>query len=308
MRIVLLCATARGLAVLDTLALLARGDTLTVASFREEPIEPPFLEAIRERAAAFGARFHETRTIGTVASVWSEPVDLLLAVSWRYFVPSAVYRRVRLGAFVIHDSLLPRYRGFSPTVWAVANGEPETGATLFHMSETIDAGDIVDQRRVPIGPEDRIGTVMNRVTEAYLDLMRANFPALRAGTAPRRPQDESLATVARRRTPEDNRIDWSMPTRTVYNLIRAVTRPYRGAYTYFGPRRVVIWDAEPAGGLPAGAPGSVGYTADGRVSVTTGNGQLLLLEVEIDGEPTGSTPEAFVPVSGRRFTGEPAAP
>jgi methionyl-tRNA formyltransferase len=301
MRIVLLGATKRGLRVLERLRDLAPHDDLLVCSFREEPVEPPFLDAMRDLAERSGARFFQSRNVATLDPLWETPVDLLLAVSWRYLLPPAVYQRARLGAWVIHDSLLPAYRGFSPTVWAIANGETETGATLFAMSEEVDAGDIVDQRRVPIGADDRIGAVMDRVTEAYLELLSANFEGLRKGEAPRRPQDHTLATYCRRRTLDDNAIAWSAPASTVYNLIRAVTRPYQGAHTYLGGRRVTVWDAEPAGGEGAGAePGTILRTIPDGVLVRAGDGALRLTELQLEGEPV--RPASQIVEAGDGFT------
>lgn len=286
MRTVLLCATSRGLRVLDRLVALAPDDDLVVCSFPEEPGEPPFLEAIRERALSSGARFYETRR-AIADEVWAGGTDLLLAVSWRYLIPSAAFARARRGAFVIHDSLLPAYRGFSPTVWAVANRERETGATLFAMSEEMDAGEIIDQRRIPILEEDRIGDVMMRVTEGYLDLLEGNLTALRTGTVRRMPQDHARATYCRRRVPSDNAIRWEAPTDQVYALIRAVTRPYSGAFTRLGDRKLTVWEAQraDAGEGSHYSPGVVVRAVPGAGAIVrTGDGALLLTEVQLEGD------------------------
>ncbi len=289
-RVALLCATRRGLLVLRRLVELLPDADLLVFSFREEPGEPPFLDEIRDCATAAGARFHETRNVGStaLAGLWeSEPVDLLLAVSWRYMVPPRVYERARRGAFVFHDSLLPTYRGFAPTVWAIVNGEAQTGVTLFHMVEGVDAGDIVDQQSVPIGPHDTIAELLERVTAVYVELLGRNLHALLDGTAPRRPQPHELATYTCRRSAEDNRIDWRAPTRATYDLVRAVTRPYPGAFTTLDGRRLRVWDARPArdGQRYVGrVPGRVVAVEDEGVVVLTGDGALLLREVQLDDE------------------------
>src|SRR5207247_5205011 len=137
---------------------------------------------------ACGGQFHEARQVGS--SRWQEfweanPVDLMLAVSWRYLIPRSVYGRARLGTFVFHDSLLPEYRGFSPTVWSIVNGEDHTGVTLFEMDRGVDTGCVVAQERVPIGPEETIATVMERVTQGFLRLLERSLRDLLAGTAPR---------------------------------------------------------------------------------------------------------------------------
>lgn len=290
MLIALLCATERGRRFLNKLFELSPQSEIVVFSFREESWEPPFLDDIRRLAAVRGALFHEARDVGgaSLREFWERwPVDLLLAVNWRYLVPPAVYRRPRLGSFVFHDSLLPEYRGFSPTVWAMINGEDHTGVTLFEMSERADAGDIVDQRRVPIDVDDTIAEVTERVTHAYLGLLEQNLPVLLAGSAPRKPQDAARATFACKRMPDDNEIDWSAPTARVRDLIRAVTRPYPGAFTYLRGHRLRVWAAE----MPRDERRYVGRIA-GRVVqirpgegvvVLTGDGSLLIKEVQLDG-------------------------
>ncbi|MGI8498226.1 MAG: formyltransferase family protein [Gemmatimonadaceae bacterium] len=292
MKLALLCATQRGLRCLQRIADSWPDAKLLVFSFREDPGEPPFLDAIRSFTESRGGTFVEARQVGAAAHarVWSEEaVDLLLAVSWRYVVPGAVHRSAKMGSFVFHDSLLPAYRGFSPTVWAIVNGELSTGATLFRMVDAVDAGDIVDQRRVPIGPDDSIAMVMEEVTRAYLDLLDANFPALATGAAQCRPQDDALATYTCRRTPEDNRIDWARPTTEIYNLVRAITRPYQGATTTLEGRPMIIWQAERATSerrYVSRVPGRVVDVLSGRgAEVLTGDGSILLRQVQVEDGP-----------------------
>lgn len=289
MRIALLCASLRGLAFLSRLVELAPDADLLVVSFREEPWEPPFLDLIRDRTLAAGGRFEEARRVDTqrMRAVWNEsPVDLLLAVGWRYLVPAEVYGRPRLGAFVLHDSLLPHNRGFSPTVWSMIRGESETGVSLIAMAEEADAGDIVDQLAVPIGPDDSIAAVREAVTRAYLEVLERALPDLVAGRAELRPQDHAHATWCEKRLPSDNRIDWGRSVREIHNLIRATSRPYPGAFTEIEGRRLTVWAARPCP-LPAAAhratPGQVmGGGARGSVLVACGAGSLEMLEVQVE--------------------------
>ena len=203
--------------------------------------------------------------------------DLIFSFYYRRLIPMAVLRQARLGAFNIHGSLLPRYRGRAPVNWAILHGEPETGATLHHMLEEPDAGDIVDQERVPIGPEDAVGTVMARIREAALTVLARQLENLLRGTAPRSPQDHVRATSFGRRRPEDGRIDWQRPAREIFNLVRAVTRPFPGAFADFPPeRRLMVWWARPLAG--AAAPGRILGTAPLRIG--TGDGCLEILDAE----------------------------
>lgn len=289
MRVVLLCATRRGRRVAEALLDLVEPADVTLVSFREEAWEPPYIDGLRALAETRHAGFVEARRMDApeAAGLWKQPVDLLLAVSWRYLVPRAVYEHAR-AAFVIHDSLLPASRGFSPTVWAIANGDDHTGATLFEISEEVDAGDIVDQVRVPIADDETVTTVIERVTDSYVDLLERNLSRLLDGTAPRRPQDHAAATFCARRTPEDNRLCWDLPTRRVYDLVRAVTRPYPGAFTTLDGRRLRVWAAVPedgAGRWVGRAPGRVVGVRPGEGSVVlTGDSGLLVQEVQLEGE------------------------
>lgn len=290
MRVILLCATSRGHLVLKRLTRLVNGSELIVFSFPEEPWEPPFLKNIQETTLQAGGKFFQARQIGADkwSSFWeSTAADLMIAVNWRYMVPCEVFQRPKLGSFVFHDSLLPEYRGFSPTVWAMINGENHTGVTLFEMSETFDAGDIIDQEAVAIDPDATIDLVTEEVTQTYLRLLSKNWERLVSGDAPRRPQDPTRATYTCKRLPEDNRIDWSLPTNRIYDLIRAVTSPYSGAFSTMDGRTIRIWSAqrihEPLNYVGR-TPGRIVQVLPGEGSlILTGDGQLLLKTVQLEG-------------------------
>jgi methionyl-tRNA formyltransferase len=277
------------LAVLKKLTELEPKCELTVFSFREEACEPPFFDEIRECTLARHGSFFEGRRVGSGLLNGfraDTAVDLMLVVSWRYLIPAQVYKRARLGAFVFHDSLLPAYRGFAPTVWAIVNGETHTGATLFEIAEGVDMGDIIGQECVPIGSEETITTVMDRVTMAYLRLLEQNLTALLANSAPRRPQDHSGASYTCRRLPADNQIDWFAPTRNTFNLIRAVTVPYPGAYTWLNGKKLTIWKATLLAAdrnYVGRMPGRVVEVLPGTGAVVlTNDGIILITEVQVE--------------------------
>ena len=162
--------------------------------------------------------------------------DLVFSFYYRRVLPEEMLAVPRLGAYNMHGSLLPKFRGRAPVNWAVLKGETRTGATLHAMTPRADAGPIVDQEAVPIGPEDTAFDVQKRVDAAAVAILARRLEELKAGTAPSRPQDDAAATRFGRRRPEDGRIDWSRPAREVHDLVRAVTHPYPGAFTdLFGP-------------------------------------------------------------------------
>ena len=290
MHVVLLCATDRGLQFLGKLvAMLPAGSRLTVVSFREEPVEPPFLDAVKSAATSAGGRFFETRNIAgpAMADFWKgEDVDLMFAVSWRYMIPREIYERPKFGTYVFHDSLLPTYRGFAPTVWAIANGEDHTGVTLFRISEKVDAGDVVTQRRIAIGPDETIAAVMSAVTQTYLQLLGENFTALASGTAKTTPQNHAAASYTCKRLPGDNTIDWAASAARIHNLIRATGHPYSGAMTTLASRPLIVWAAEriAAKNYVGRVPGRVVEVLPGKGSVVlTGDGALLLTHTQAEG-------------------------
>jgi methionyl-tRNA formyltransferase len=228
---------------------------------------------------------------------WEQnPLDLALLVHWRWMLPTSFYARMPLGAYVFHDSLLPKYRGFSPTTWALINGESEVGATLFRIAERIDSGPIIDQEPVSIGSDETIREVFPRVTEAYLRILERTLDPLLAGTAPCRQQEEAEATYTCKRFDSDNRIDWRSPSRDIYNLVRALTRPYPGAHTYLDGIRLLVWRAECVSTpvYVGRVPGRVVSASPGEGAlVCTGEGMLRLLEVQEPNEAEAAEAGAY---------------
>jgi methionyl-tRNA formyltransferase len=174
-----------------------------------------------------------------------------------------------LGAYNMHGSLLPKYRGRAPVNWAIVRGDTQTGATLHVMVKRPDAGDIVDQEAVAIGPEDTAREVFAGVTNAACIVLERQLTNLLAGRAPRTPQDESQAEYFSGRSASDGRIDWNRSAREIFNLIRAVTHPYPGAFAEFGSRRLLIWWARPLECAPA-KPGEVISESPLRIAASHG--------------------------------------
>ena len=289
--ICLAAATQRGYRCLETLASVVPDAHFVVFSFREEAHEPAFFEDIWRLTKRMNGTFIETRNLGEpgLDAFWSETrVDLMLCVSWRYMIPERIYLRAAKGAFVFHDSLLPRYRGFAPTVWALINGESRTGVTLFEIASEVDAGDIVDQVEVTIGPDETITSLIERVTNAYIEVMKRTVPQLLTGAGPRVKQDEADATYTCKRILDDNRIDWTRDAQSIYNLIRAVTRPYPGAFAFYNEQKITIWAATRTEHrrYVGCRPGRiVEVWPDRGAVVQTGSGLLLITEVQIGVEP-----------------------
>ena len=207
--------------------------------------------------------------------------QVLLSCYYRQMLGPDLLALCPLGAFNLHGSLLPRYRGRVPINWAIIHGEPETGATLHRMTVRADAGDIVDQERVPIGSHDTAQEVFARVTVAARTVLDRSLAAILAGTPPQRPQDEANASYFGGRRPQDGRIDWRWDANRIFNLIRAVTHPYPGAFTSVAGKRLYIWWAEPCAG--SGPPGSVLTTHP--MVIAAGRGALAVRRAQWEGAP-----------------------
>ena len=194
----------------------------------------------------------------------------------------------RGGLVVFHASLLPKYRGFAPVNWPLINGERETGVTMFYAAEEMDAGDIIEQRPRAITDEDDAGTLDAWLNETVESMLEENLPRLADGTAPRIAQDHSQATYAIWRSPADGHIDWSRPTREVFNLVRGLTSPYPGAFSTLDGRKLVVWSAEmerEPRTYVGRIPGKVEHIIQGEgVNVLTGDGTLRIKRVQLEGE------------------------
>ncbi len=169
--------------------------------------------------------------------------DVIFSFYYRNLLSQAILDIAPQGAFNLHGSLLPRYRGRSPANWVLVNGETETGVTLHQMTAKPDAGAIVAQQVIAIANSDTALTLHGKLRSAAESLLADTLPAMKAGNITLQPQDESKASYFGRRTPADGEIHWYKPAQEIYNLVRAVTQPYPGAFTFAGDRKLLVWKA-----------------------------------------------------------------
>lgn len=170
--------------------------------------------------------------------------DLIIAVGWYYIIPKKMLSLAPLGGVGIHASLLPKYRGNAPLVWAMINGETTTGVSLFYFSDGVDNGDIIAQKVITIDEGDSIMHVLDKAKEASVQILLDYIPRIADHTAPRIPQNDFDATYFPKRSPADGLIDWSWSTKAIKNFIRAQSKPYPGAFFYQEGRKITIWDAD----------------------------------------------------------------
>lgn len=223
---------------------------------------------------------------------WREKIaalapDLIISVYYRHMIGTKILALPPLGAWNMHGSLLPKYRGRAPINWAVLHGESRIGMTLHRMVKSADAGAVVDQEGVEIGPRDTAEQAFRKVLPCARVVLARQIDALLAGTVRETPQDEAQANYFGGRKPEDGRIVWTQTSGQIFNLIRAVTDPYPGAFADFGGARLMVWWAEPdspAARGRRGAPGEV--LALKPLVVATADGALELTKTEWRGAPS----------------------
>jgi methionyl-tRNA formyltransferase len=270
--------------------LLERGDNVVALITHEDnPHEKIWFKTPAQAARERGIPVFTPDSVNTPE--WRERIaalqpDLILSVYYRHMIGTKILGLPPLGAFNLHGSLLPKYRGRAPINWAVLHGEPRIGMTLHRMVKSADAGAIVDQEGVELGPRDTAEQAFRKVLPCARRVLARQIEALLAGTAQETPQDDAQATYFGGRKPEDGRIDWALTSAQIFNLIRAVTDPYPGAFTDVGDARLMVWWAEPD--TPAahgrrGAPGEV--LALAPLIVATGDGALELTRTEWRGGP-----------------------
>jgi len=284
--------------------LFERGrDVAMVVTHADDPGETRWYGSVAELARNRGLEpvvADDPKSLAVFARIEAARPDLLFSFYYRGILPDRLLAMPRLGAFNVHGSLLPKYRGRAPVNWAVLKGETVTGATLHAMTSKPDAGDIVDQEEVPIGPDDTAGEVQSRVTAAAVKILERRLDELEAGTVPRRAQDESQATTFGRRRPEDGRVAWTRTAQEVHDLVRAVTHPFPGAFTDIFGGKTYLWKTRlPHLGAHDNFPGQI-RTERGRLYVACEDDRYVeILRLQRDGEPEMDGPDFVATLKSR---------
>ena len=247
-----------------------------VVTHRDDPAERIWFASVAELARSRGIEVLEDPPAADVTDHLKkiEP-DFIFSFYYRRMLPVEVLDLARRGAYNMHGSLLPKYRGRAPVNWAVLHGERETGATLHEMTARPDAGRIVEQQAVPIGPDETAAEVFRKVTDAAEMVLQRSIRGLIDGTAVLKPNDLTKGSYFGGRRPEDGRIDWTKSAREIHNLVRAVAPPYPGA---FCDRLIVFRTRLEDRPAPHREPGP--YKEQGEWFAVCGDGKVLrLLEV-----------------------------
>jgi len=251
MRIILIGQAAFAEKVLDG----ARGNGHEVGAVYCPPDAPGGQpDPVKARATTLGIPVHQHASLkGLEVQREFEALraDLGVLAYVTQIVPRNVFAVPRLGSICFHPSLLPRFRGGSAINWQIIKGETETGVTVFWVDPGIDTGPILLQKRAAIGPDETAGSLYyNTLFPLGVATVLESIESIAAGTAPRIPQDESLASYDLLCRDEHAAIDWSRPARDVYNLIRGCD-PQPGAYTVLDGTKIRLYDAQLLGGAAA---------------------------------------------------------
>lgn len=238
---------------------------------------------VKEQALQLGLEVLQPATAKDptlAATLAARPPDLFVVVAFS-ILPRPLLAIPRLGSINLHPSLLPAYRGAAPIIWAIANGEQETGITTFQLSPRIDAGHILLQRRFAIGCAETAGELEARLCVEGADMVVETVDGLEDGRLTGRPQSAAGVSCAPKLTKEDSRIDWCQPAERVRNLVRSMN-PAPGAYTHWQGKTLKVHRTQHAAG--GGPPGTV-LCADGRRGLTLACGEDALQLTQV--QPAG---------------------
>ncbi len=216
--------------------------------------------------------------------------DIIIAAGWYYMVPESIRKIPKYGCFGFHASLLPKYAGGAPVNWAIINGEKETGITFFFLEDGVDTGDIIDQKRTHITHEDTCKTVYERLTRLACEIIQDNIPLFELERVKPRKQNLSKRSINPQRKPDDGLVNWDKRALEIYNLIRAITKPYPGAFTFYNGKKLKIWEGRMYGFISEdNEPGKVleilsnKHTKGILVSTEDRDTQLLLTRIAFNG-------------------------
>lgn len=250
---------------------------------RKRVLTPPPVKVEAERLGLQVIQPEKLKGSAELEEILALNADLIVTAAFGQLLPIELLEAPRLGCVNVHASLLPKYRGGAPIHQAIIDGEKETGVTIMYMVEKLDAGDMISQVIVPIEENDHTGSMFEKLSVAGVELLQETLPSIVAETNERIPQDESLVTIARNISREQERIDWTKSGTAIYNQIRGL-HPWPVAYTTFREENVKIWWAEKVQQSSDAAPGTILTIEKNRIIVKTGDDIAIAIT---DLQPSG---------------------
>ena len=258
---------------------------------RKRELTPPPVKAFALERGLRVLQPEKLRSPEGVAEVTAIAPDLIITAAYGQILPKSVLQLPRLGCINVHGSLLPRYRGGAPIQRSIINGESVTGVTLMYMAEGLDTGDMIAKVEVPITDEDTAGTIFEKLSDAGSRLLIEWLPRIIDGSAARIPQEDSESTYAPNLTREDEKLDWGQGSRQLFNRVRGLN-PMAGGFTYLDGEVFKVWGCR----IPQSSdtvmrpewtslvPGSVLETGAFGIRIRTGDGSIVLTEVQPAGK------------------------
>ena len=255
-------------------------DIAAIFTHADNPGENTFFGSVSRLAAEAGIPVYAPDDVNH--PIWAERIsqlapDVIFSFYYRHLLSDAILEQAPAGAFNLHGSLLPKYRGRAPLNWVLVNGESETGVTLHRMVNRADAGAIIGQQRVAISPDDTALTLHHKLCQTARQVLEQALPAIKRRETRDVLQNESDATYFGRRTPEDSFLTWNRPATTLHNMVRAVAAPWPGAFSYSGTQKFTIWSSRVHSQPQTAQPGTVISVAplliacsEGALEVVTG--------------------------------------
>lgn len=204
--------------------------------------------------------------------------ELIVVAAYGRLLPEEILNCPPKGCINVHSSLLPKYRGAAPIHWAVLNGDAETGVTIQHMAAEIDKGDIIDQIRTPIGPDETVEEVYNRLAELGGRLLTEVVTCIDAGTAVRIPQDPEQATSAPMLSRALSPMDFTRTAWELHNQVRGLV-PWPAAVTELGGKRCKVFKAVNLDEQTQAAPGTILNAGRGGIKIACGGGTVLRIDI-----------------------------
>jgi methionyl-tRNA formyltransferase len=279
-KIVFIGTVELSLKVLEKLVEI-EADIVGVITKREAPFNSDYadLTPICESNNILYKYSEDINSAEEIAWIKKQNPDVLFCFGWSWLLGKQILNIVPLGVIGFHPAALPRNRGRHPIIWALALGLETTASTFFFMDAGADSGDILSQVKIDVTYEDDARSLYNKVIDCARNQVEEFVPLLAKGTFNRIPQNDYNANYCRKRTPADGKIDFRMSSRSIYNLVRALTRPYIGAHVVYGNHEIKIWRAQEIKmNLKNIEPGKILEVSDRTILVKCGQSAIRLVE------------------------------
>lgn len=281
MKAALFLATKKGYYCLETLIKNNYSQSIGfVSSFKETNVEKSYDEDIKMLCDENNIRFIQWGNLKNSLQneLINNQISISFAIGWKFLIDTKINEFTEHGLVVFHDSLLPKYKGFAPTPTAIICGEEIIGVSAIKAADGTDNGDIILQKRMSISEDEYVAEIIDRQCILYSEMVSEIISLANNNRIVLIPQDESTATYSIWRNPEDCLIDWSKSSKEIYNLIRAVSNPYPGAYTFYKDNKIIINKASIIQDMSFAIRdyGKLWAINGNKASVICGDGMLLI--------------------------------